>query len=152
MKSLARCRRATHGVSLALALTFSLPAFAEIGQIKVTKGQVTVERAGQSLPGAVGLRLETADALKTGADGSVGITMSDNSLAFGRTEQHPVARSVRIRCHEPGGPLRRAAAARDAGGHLRTHRQAVARCDDGAHAVGGYWACAAPNSWCRRVT
>ena len=53
---------------------------AEIGQIKVSKGQVTVDRKGQALEGSIGLRLETADVVKTGADGSVGITMSDNSL------------------------------------------------------------------------
>jgi hypothetical protein len=52
----------------------------EIGQVKVAKGQVTVDRAGQSLPGQVGMRLEAADVLKTGTDGSVGITMRDNSL------------------------------------------------------------------------
>jgi hypothetical protein len=53
---------------------------AEIGQIKVAKGPVTIERGGQSLPAAVGMRLQTADVVKTGADASVGITMSDDSL------------------------------------------------------------------------
>jgi hypothetical protein len=53
---------------------------AEIGQIKVAKGQVRVERAGQALPGQVGLLLEAQDVVRTGADGSVGITMRDNSL------------------------------------------------------------------------
>ena len=32
------------------------------------------------MPGQVGLLLEPADILKTGADGSVGVTMRDNSL------------------------------------------------------------------------
>jgi hypothetical protein len=65
----------------ALALGFAVPATAaDIGQIKVSKGQVSVERHGQSIPGAVGTRLESADVLRTGADGSVGITMTDNSL------------------------------------------------------------------------
>jgi hypothetical protein len=64
-----------------LALGLVTPAIAvEIGQIKVLKGQVTVERKGQVLPGSVGMRLETSDILKTGPDGSVGITMSDDSL------------------------------------------------------------------------
>ena len=58
----------------------SATAAAEIGQIKVAKGQVSVERNGATLAGTVGLRLEPADVVKTGADGSVGITMSDNSL------------------------------------------------------------------------
>ena len=67
----------------ALALGMLLVAYAgaaEIGQIKVSNGQVTVERKGETLPGRVGTRLLTADVLKTGADGSVGITMADNSL------------------------------------------------------------------------
>jgi hypothetical protein len=53
---------------------------AEIGQVKIAKGPVTIERGGQALPATVGMRLETADVVKTGADASVGITMSDNSL------------------------------------------------------------------------
>ena len=65
--------------AFALGLAASAPA-AEIGQIKVSKGQVSIERNGQILPGNVGVRLETSDILKTGADGSVGVTMSDNSL------------------------------------------------------------------------
>ena len=56
------------------------PAWAEVGQIKVAKGSVTVERKGQALPGPVGFLLEADDVLKTGADGAVGITMRDNSL------------------------------------------------------------------------
>ncbi len=52
----------------------------DVGQIKVAKGQVTVDRGGQSLPAQVGMALAAADVLKTGADGSVGITMRDNSL------------------------------------------------------------------------
>jgi hypothetical protein len=67
----------------ALALAFLAVASAgaaEIGQIKVSNGQVTVERKGEVLPGRVGVRLEPADVLKTGPDGSVGITMADNSL------------------------------------------------------------------------
>lgn len=52
----------------------------DIGRIKVAKGQVWVERQQQKLPGDVGLRLQAADVLKTGADGSVGITLRDDSL------------------------------------------------------------------------
>jgi hypothetical protein len=67
--------------ALTLAALFAASAGAvEIGQIKVAKGQVTVERKGEALPGGVGMRLEAADVLKTGSDGSVGITMADNSL------------------------------------------------------------------------
>ena len=52
----------------------------DIGQIKVSKGDVAIERGGQTLPAGVGAHLQTADVIKTGAAGSVGITMSDNSL------------------------------------------------------------------------
>jgi len=69
------------GVSLALsALALAAPARADVGQIKVAQGSVTVDRKGQALPGQVGLLLEADDVLRTGADGSVGITMRDNSL------------------------------------------------------------------------
>jgi hypothetical protein len=68
------------GRGLLLALAVALPAAAEVGQIKVLQGQVSVERKGQALPARVGLRLEAADLLRTGPDGSVGITMLDNSL------------------------------------------------------------------------
>ena len=53
---------------------------ADIGQIKVAKGEVSIERNGQVVPGSAGARLQSADVLRTGADGSVGLTMSDNSL------------------------------------------------------------------------
>ena len=66
-------------VTLALGLVTSVTA-AEIGQIKVLKGQVSIERSGQVIPGEVGMRLETSDVLRTGPDGSVGVTMSDDSL------------------------------------------------------------------------
>lgn len=77
-------RRPSPLVVLALALVGAgaapLASADEIGQIKVSKGQVSIDRKGQPLAGSVGTRLEAADVVKTGADGSVGITMSDNSL------------------------------------------------------------------------
>jgi hypothetical protein len=64
-----------------LAAGLALPALAaDIGQIKIAKGQVTIERGGQAIPATPGVRLQAGDVLKTGADGSVGLTMSDNSL------------------------------------------------------------------------
>jgi hypothetical protein len=68
-------------LAAAFAVAFASPALAaDIGQIKNAKGEVSVERAGQAQPGSVGLRLQTSDVVRTGADGSVGISMSDNSL------------------------------------------------------------------------
>jgi hypothetical protein len=63
-----------------LLAALCMPAWADIGQVKTRKGQVTVERQGQRLPAEVGTVLETADVLRTGPDGAVGITMRDNSL------------------------------------------------------------------------
>ncbi|MFO1324457.1 MAG: FecR domain-containing protein [Burkholderiales bacterium] len=53
---------------------------ADIGRIKVARGQVVVERAGATLPGTVGMRVQTSDTIRTGDGGSVGITMDDDSL------------------------------------------------------------------------
>ena len=74
-----RLRRASLLLVLGLA-AFLPPAWADVGQIKVAKGQVFVDRNGQQLAGQVGMALEPADVVRTGADGSVGITMRDNSL------------------------------------------------------------------------
>ena len=52
----------------------------DIGRVKVSKGQVAIERAGTALPAPVGTRLQSADVVTTGSDGSVGITMNDDSL------------------------------------------------------------------------
>jgi hypothetical protein len=70
-------------IALATAVTAGLYASAlaaDIGQIKVSRGEVNIERAGATLPGSVGLRLQAADILRTGANGSAGITMNDDSL------------------------------------------------------------------------
>jgi hypothetical protein len=56
-------------------------AFAgEAGRIKVSKGDVQIERNGKTLSAPVGTAVEVEDTVKTGADGSVGITFHDNSL------------------------------------------------------------------------
>ena len=52
----------------------------DVGRIKLATGAVTIQRDGVSIPAEVGARLREGDALRTGADGSVGITMNDDSL------------------------------------------------------------------------
>jgi hypothetical protein len=71
--------RRVSAMALAAFVAASVSA-TEIGQIKVSNGQVTVERKGELRPGSVGTRLESSDVVRTGAAGSVGITMADNSL------------------------------------------------------------------------
>jgi hypothetical protein len=63
------------------ALIVAGPAAAsDIGQIKVSKGSVQIERSGGRVPAAVGASLRASDVIVTGADGSAGITFTDNSL------------------------------------------------------------------------
>lgn len=64
------------GFSLTLPLAFA----ADAGRVKTSKGTVTIERAGQRLPAAVGMTVQEKDVVSTGADGSVGISFTDNSM------------------------------------------------------------------------
>ena len=52
----------------------------DIGQIKKSTGSVVLERAAKAMPAPAGTRVQVGDTVVTGADGSVGITLSDNSL------------------------------------------------------------------------
>jgi hypothetical protein len=66
---------------LATALLVAGPALAaDAGLVKVSKGSVQIQRAGATIPAAVGSAVRTSDVIVTGADGSAGITFSDNSL------------------------------------------------------------------------
>src|SRR5882762_10636627 len=66
---------------LSVILAFSGAAgAADAGLVKVAKGDVRIERAGAKLPATVGMGLITNDVIVTGADGSAGITFTDNSL------------------------------------------------------------------------
>ncbi|MDH5537011.1 MAG: FecR domain-containing protein [Betaproteobacteria bacterium] len=71
-----------HFVAVAV-LVLAATGFAraeDVGQIKVAKGTVHVERDGARLPAAVGMGIRQFDVLITGVDGSAGVTFSDNSL------------------------------------------------------------------------
>ena len=68
-------------VLLAAALGLAAPAFAaDIGIVKVSKGAVQLQRGAEKLPVKVGTAVQTSDVILTGADGSAGITFTDNSL------------------------------------------------------------------------
>jgi hypothetical protein len=67
--------------ALGVLLVATVPAHAQdVGQIKISKGTVSIERAGQRLPAPVGVKVQAADIVKTGPDGSVGILFADASL------------------------------------------------------------------------
>ena len=50
------------------------------GAIKSSKGLVNIERAGEKIPAAVGSIVFVSDKVRSGADGSFGITLKDNTL------------------------------------------------------------------------
>jgi hypothetical protein len=67
--------------TLASVLAVAGTAWAkDVGQVKTANGTVHVERDGKRLPASVGMPVRQSDALITGADSSVGVTFSDNSL------------------------------------------------------------------------
>ena len=68
---------------LACTLIFSSHAgwsAGEAGVVKFSKGSVAIERGGQKLGSPVGTQVFASDRVVTGADGSVGITLQDNTL------------------------------------------------------------------------
>jgi hypothetical protein len=68
-------------VIVAVLLGFSSLAVAsDIGEVKTAKGAAYLERGTEKLPVRVGMPVQAADKVVTGADGSVGITFADNSL------------------------------------------------------------------------
>jgi len=73
------------GLAAAVVVTATIPVplpaqAQEAGHVKVTRGLVEIERAGQKAPAAIGAAVQVGDVVTTGADGSVGITFLDNSL------------------------------------------------------------------------
>ncbi len=67
---------------IAAALAVAAPALAaeNIGLVKVSKGSVQIQRGSEKLAANVGASLQANDTIVTGADGSAGITFTDNSL------------------------------------------------------------------------
>jgi hypothetical protein len=67
---------------IGLAVMIALPSWAadEAGLIKVAKGTVTIERNGQKMTVTAGMPVLTGDRVTTGEDGSIGITLRDNTI------------------------------------------------------------------------
>lgn len=55
-------------------------AAGEAGTVKKSTGSVAIVRAGQKLPAVTGAAVMVSDRVLTGADGSIGITLRDNTL------------------------------------------------------------------------
>lgn len=71
-------------LALGLAAVAGSAMAQEVGQVKTSKGEVTIERAGQRIPAAVGTAVLATDVVRTGKTGTAGITFIDNSrMALG---------------------------------------------------------------------
>lgn len=73
--------RTSVGVALVVLLAAS-PAFAQpaaAGRIKVASGSAFIVRGGAQVPAQAGQVLYESDALRTGADGRLGITLKDDT-------------------------------------------------------------------------
>jgi hypothetical protein len=68
------------GALVASLLAAAPVAANDIAQIKVLSGTVIIERGSQRLIGAPGTRLQQGDVLRTGIEGSVGVTFTDNTM------------------------------------------------------------------------
>ena len=68
-------------VALTLLLSSAVPALAQqpAGTIKVVSGAVFIVRPSGTIPAQLGQAVLEADALRTGADGRVGITLKDDT-------------------------------------------------------------------------
>ena len=68
-------------IGMAVAVAAAFPALAaDVGLVKVYKGNVQNERNGTQVAAPVGASVQASDVIMTGADGSAGITFTDNSL------------------------------------------------------------------------
>ena len=72
-------RKALIVVAVLSAMAFPALA-ADVGLVKVSKGTVQIERNGAKMAAPVGASVQALDVITTGADGSAGITFTDNSL------------------------------------------------------------------------
>jgi hypothetical protein len=61
-------------------LAFPAQAVEQAGMIKVSKGAVSIERDGKKMTADVGTPVLVADRVRTGGDGSVGVTLHDSTL------------------------------------------------------------------------
>jgi len=84
MASVLRCSVAV----LALMLVSAVPARAQqssaAGRVKTVSGSAFIVRGGAAIPAQPGQVVFQADALRTGADGTIGVTLKDDTrLALG---------------------------------------------------------------------
>lgn len=74
----------THWAALCVLAATIVPGVAAAGDaagmVKVVKGTVSIERDGKRQSASIGMPVEVADRIRTGTNGSVGVTLRDNTL------------------------------------------------------------------------
>lgn len=75
-----KTRQAALAVALTLACAAVAAAAETAGMVKTSQGQVGLERGGQKLLAVVGTPLLVNDRLRTGGNGTVGVTLRDGTL------------------------------------------------------------------------
>ena len=71
-----------HWLVLGVLVLAAAPASAEpaaAGRIKVASGQAFIVRGGNLVPATVGLAVLESDGLRTGTDGTLGVTLKDDT-------------------------------------------------------------------------
>jgi hypothetical protein len=77
----------------ALVLAGPVHSQTPVGAIKSLSGTATVIRAGQERPATLGMPLYTTDTLRTGTDGTMGVTLGDETrLSLGARTEVSIAR------------------------------------------------------------
>ena len=66
--------------ALLLFLFTTAALAADVGEVKVAKGSADIECGAERIAVRAGMPVQQSDQVVTGADGTVGITFSDNSL------------------------------------------------------------------------
>jgi len=84
-----------------LVLTAATPALAQqpspAGRIKTVTGSASIVRNGAAIPAQPGQVVFEADSIRTGADGSVGVTLKDDTrLALGPSSEVRLDRFVYV--------------------------------------------------------
>lgn len=112
-----------------LALSVHAQGGEVAGTIKTLRGSVFVVRAGQSSVAELGMPIQARDTVRTGADGSVGITLRDQTLLTAGPNATVELRQFQFDSTTQGGAIdahvRRGSLAVVSGAVARTSPQSV---------------------------
>ena len=84
--------KAPHWFAVIALVTLAAPAFAQqaspVGRVKVVSGSAFIVRSGETIRAEVGQPVFESDSLRTGEDGSIGVTLDDDTrLSLGPSSE-----------------------------------------------------------------